>query len=78
MQCSGIVLHLCLFIELHYNCRARLFDLAVSLLPGLSDEEIGVLFSAIMPALQVCQLLYILSGDLILLFLGDIFSYGNG
>ncbi|KDP33963.1 hypothetical protein JCGZ_07534 [Jatropha curcas] len=32
--------------------RARLFDLAVSLLPGLDVKEIGVLFSAVKPALQ--------------------------
>eukprot|EP00257_Ricinus_communis_P015111 XP_015572954.1 RRP12-like protein [Ricinus communis] len=32
--------------------RARLFDLAVSVLPGLDVEEIGVLFSALKPALQ--------------------------
>ncbi|XP_065849103.1 uncharacterized protein [Euphorbia lathyris] len=32
--------------------RAHLFDLAVSLLPGLDDKEIGVLFSAVKPALQ--------------------------
>ncbi|KAF5726106.1 RRP12-like protein [Tripterygium wilfordii] len=32
--------------------RARLFDLAVSLLPGLNAEEIELLFKAINPALQ--------------------------
>lgn len=32
--------------------RARLFDLAVSLLPGLDSEESDVLFTAIKPALQ--------------------------
>ncbi|KAF2304163.1 hypothetical protein GH714_028179 [Hevea brasiliensis] len=32
--------------------RAQLFDLAVSLLPGLDGQEIGVLFSAVKPALQ--------------------------
>ncbi|XP_050216515.1 uncharacterized protein LOC126667567 [Mercurialis annua] len=32
--------------------RARLFDLAVSLLPGLDVEHIGVLFSAVTPALK--------------------------
>lgn len=32
--------------------RSRLFDLAASLLPGLGDKEIGVLFSAVEPALQ--------------------------
>ncbi|WCJ42841.1 ARM repeat superfamily protein [Euphorbia peplus] len=32
--------------------RAHLFDLAVSLLPGLKNEEIGVLYSALKPALQ--------------------------
>lgn len=40
--------------------RARLFDLAVSLLPGLDGQEIGVLFSAVKPALQVCQFGYII------------------
>ncbi|CAK7352344.1 unnamed protein product [Dovyalis caffra] len=34
------------------DLRARLFDLAVSLLPGLNDEEINVLYSAVKPALQ--------------------------
>lgn len=36
-------------------CRARLFDLAVSLLPGLNAKEIAVLFVAIKPALQVAD-----------------------
>lgn len=35
------------------NCRARLFDLAVSLLPGLNAKEIDVLFVAVKAALEV-------------------------
>lgn len=35
------------------NCRARLFDLAVSLLPGLDDPALDLLYSAIKLALQV-------------------------
>ncbi|KAJ6355703.1 hypothetical protein OIU77_006142 [Salix suchowensis] len=34
------------------DLRARLFDLAASLLPGLDGEEINVLYSAVKPALQ--------------------------
>lgn len=34
------------------DSRARLFDLAVSLLPGLDGEQINVLYSAVKPALQ--------------------------
>lgn len=37
--------------------RAQLFDLAVSLLPGLDAKEIDLLFIAIQPALKVCQYL---------------------
>lgn len=33
--------------------RAQLFDLAVSFLPGLNAQEIGVLFGALKPALKV-------------------------
>lgn len=33
--------------------RAQLFDLAVSLLPGLDSKEIDLLFVAIQPALKV-------------------------
>ena len=36
-------------------CRAQLFDLAVSLLPGLGFEEVDLLFVAIVPALKVCD-----------------------
>lgn len=38
-------------------CRAQLFDLAVSLLPGLGPQETDVLFTAIIPALKVFSLL---------------------
>ena len=41
------------FFSVDINCRARLFDLAVSLLPGLDEPALDVLFSAIKPALQV-------------------------
>lgn len=50
-----IILH---FVLLH---RAQLFDLAVSLLPGIGPQETDVLFTAIRPALEVCDsLLYII------------------
>lgn len=35
------------------SCRAKLIDLAVSLLPGLNEDEIAVLFKAIQPVLKV-------------------------
>ena len=52
------MMHLTCFF-LHCNCRAQLFDLAVSLLPGLDAKEIDLLFVAIKPALRVCHSLYI-------------------
>lgn len=52
------MLHLTYF-SFHYNCRAQLFDLAVSLLPGLNAKEIDLLFVAVKPALRVCHSLYI-------------------
>lgn len=50
-------------INLDLNCRARLFDLAVSLLPGLNAKEIDVLFVAVKAALEV--------GDSTLLSIGS-------
>lgn len=42
---------------MHLNLRAHLLDLAISFLPGLSSEEIKVLYTAIKPALQVRSIL---------------------
>lgn len=39
--------------NLHCMYRAQLFDLAVSLLPGLDPKEIDLLFVATEPALKV-------------------------
>ena len=41
---------------LHCLYRAQLFDLAVSLLPGLDPKETDLLFVAIEPALKVHKL----------------------
>jgi len=46
------MIHDCLFFN--DLCRAQLFDLAVSLLPGLGFEEVDLLFVALVPALRVC------------------------
>lgn len=41
------------FIIWFVECRAQLFDLAVSLLPGLDAKEIDLLFVAMEPGLKV-------------------------
>lgn len=40
-------------ILLFFTCRAKLYDLAVALLPGLDTVEVNVLFDAVKPALKV-------------------------
>ena len=41
-----------------FYSRARLFDLLVSLLPGLDGQEVDTVFSSLKPAMQVCKLIY--------------------
>lgn len=53
-------MYVILYLFLHVNCRTRLLDLAVSLLPGLNSGEVDNLFTATKLALQVSNSSFVL------------------
>lgn len=59
---------------LHCLYRAQLFDLAVSLLPGLDHKEIDLLFVATEPALKVYKLFLIFGYNLLVIYLVDLLN----